>query len=607
MDIITDKKSIGEYLKLDSKIKNFVIPEYQRAYSWTIDDCEKLWQDINEFIDNSTIDGVIEDKNERVYFFGTIIGECDSSESCFKIVDGQQRTTTFLLLCKALLLRLTASLGKFPKTEASGRLKRELENSRDTIIEILYKVRDRDIDALLEDWNSVKKASILKNCSNNEQYSEDFYTILKSKSFEEISNNVIAFKKKKKEENRYTKFYLNFKYFYEVLAKINQDTQLDIFARTYLEKCQLIEIRSSDTEQAIAMFNSLNSTGQPLTDADIISADLYAKYKESDKKFDTLWKKLIETTNELEKENVISIDSVLQQYMYIHRAENNNTDTSTPGVRKYYKTLQKQLLDTPIELAGNFRKIADIWNKIYSDFSITKLILKFNSNIKLFLMSYLYRYDAESIDENLVIRISECLLRLFAALEIGESSYSTKYFKIFLFKENVNLVDKDCPIEKIEKDFHEHIKTSWKKEDLKEQFDEYDRNALVFLNEYLYTKEKNKDFVLDDSVNIEHIMPDSGRNIDTIRQDAGIDNEEDFHILVNKLGNKILLEEKINKSLGNDWFKTKISQDSKKSYSKSKYIIAKDIAVSGKSAWTKEDIDDATEKAIDRILKFIFA
>ena len=41
-------KKIGDYLKLE-KDTVFTIPEYQRAYSWGIDNCDKLWQDINNF------------------------------------------------------------------------------------------------------------------------------------------------------------------------------------------------------------------------------------------------------------------------------------------------------------------------------------------------------------------------------------------------------------------------------------------------------------------------------------------------------------------------------------------------------------------------------
>ena len=37
-------RKIGDYLKLEDDII-FTIPEYQRAYSWGIGHCDKLWQD----------------------------------------------------------------------------------------------------------------------------------------------------------------------------------------------------------------------------------------------------------------------------------------------------------------------------------------------------------------------------------------------------------------------------------------------------------------------------------------------------------------------------------------------------------------------------------
>ena len=42
-------RKIGDYLKLEDDTV-FVIPEYQRAYSWGVDHCDKLWQDIVDFV-----------------------------------------------------------------------------------------------------------------------------------------------------------------------------------------------------------------------------------------------------------------------------------------------------------------------------------------------------------------------------------------------------------------------------------------------------------------------------------------------------------------------------------------------------------------------------
>lgn len=89
-------KKIGDYLKLEEDTV-FTIPEYQRAYSWGIDNCDKLWQDINDFVESESKDR---------YFFGTIIINCQDNDTKYGLIDGQQRTTTFLLLLKALLVRI---------------------------------------------------------------------------------------------------------------------------------------------------------------------------------------------------------------------------------------------------------------------------------------------------------------------------------------------------------------------------------------------------------------------------------------------------------------------------------------------------------------------
>lgn len=103
-------------------------------------------------------------------------------------------------------------------------------------------------------------------------------------------------------------------------------------------------------------------------------------------------------------------------------------------------------------------------------------------------------------------------------------------------------------------------------------------------------------------------MSASGHNIEIIRKDAGFDNKEDFNSVVNTLGNKILLEEAINKSIGNEWFKTKKQNTVKNraGYKDSKYCIARELVNYKSDLWTVNDINKATDKIVTRILKFIF-
>jgi len=611
-DIDPKLKLISGYLKLE-KQQNFVIPEYQRGYSWDISQCDKLWQDIEEFIETNATDP---------YFFGTIIVDC-SQDNKFSLIDGQQRTTTFLLLLKALLIRIQEVLKEFKSDEASEALEEGLKENRNKIISILYKADVNDRTEILKNWDKVNGISILENLSINEQYKQEVKKIIESINYTAAEQSVDKIPRKQK-DNRYTKHFRNFKFFFGKLSD-KSESQLNRFANIFLEKCQVIEIRSWQIEQAITMFNSLNSTGMPLSDADIISAHLYSNADGDKNTYIDQWEKINKLANELSTRKIIDINSVLQQFMYINRSINKeyinikedgdiSVDVTTPGLRKFYKDEDeygikhpRKLLTKPMDLCTNLSNITNAWNEI-KDYPVVKLLLKCNENAKLYLSSYLYRFEIADISEAKVEDVCECLLRLFTVLELVDVGYSSSKFKTFLFSENIKLVDKTISIDTIKNDFNDHINKSWNEKDISEAISAYNKNLIVYLNEYLYTKSKSAKFDFAENVNIEHIMPASGRNITTIRQDAGIHDEDEFNSIVNKLGNKILLEEDINKSIGNEWFKTKKqnSINSKSGYKDSKYAIAVALTSYHKDTWTKDDIDIATNKAVERIVEFIF-
>lgn len=278
-DIEPKLKLIKEYISL-AQNENFVIPEYQRGYSWDIPRCDKLWQDIEDYIESGP---------EDPYFFGTIISDCSNSNE-FRLIDGQQRTTTFLLLLKAMLLHLQEVLHNFTHDDDSRALERGLTNNLQKIIELLYKADDEKVVKIEENWDAARGTEILLNKSINEQYKEELSKILDAKDFFEAEANVYKIPRRQK-DNKYTNFFRNFKFFYEKLRALNE-TKLNSFTKTFLNKCQIIEIRSWQIEQAITMFNSLNSTGMPLSDADIISAQLYSNAGDSRLTFNEQWERI---------------------------------------------------------------------------------------------------------------------------------------------------------------------------------------------------------------------------------------------------------------------------------------------------------------------------
>jgi len=584
-------KLLSEYLGLKDDVI-FHIPAYQRGYSWKKDQCDKLWQDIETYIESGGKDP---------YFFGTIIVDF-SKEPKMTLIDGQQRTTTFILLLKALLIRLIDTLSSIIKTDDTIRLIAGLESSRDNIIKILYKIEDEDIPDYLSDPTSFnEKINIVENNSINELHKDELNKIIKAKTFVEAEDAVYKFFRKQK-DNKYTNFFKNFKEFYNKSGELGE-TRLNEFCKTLLNKCQVIEIKSWQTEQAIVMFNSLNSDGLPLTDADIISAQMYSIGAEE---YMAKWSELKILSDQLNQENIIDLDSILAQFMYINRAIDGLDDVTMTGLRKYYTETKADLLSNPIELCDNLLKIANNWNKVKA-YPIVKLALKFNENIKFYLTTYLYRYKTEDITEENISELVKCLIRIFTILELVDSGYSSKNFKSFLFSENIKLVKESVNIEEILHDFNNHINTSWTKENLKLDIKEYDGNILVFLNEYLFATKNNKTFNIDGTIHIEHIMPSSGREKESIRVDAGIEKEE-FESIVNQLGNKCLLEANINESISNAWFKTKkqSSVSNKRGYKDSKFAIASSLVDYPKDMWDKTDIETTTDEASVRITDFVF-
>ena len=604
-------KKIGDYLKLEEDTV-FTIPEYQRAYSWGIDNCDKLWQDINDFVESESKDR---------YFFGTIIINCQDNDTKYGLIDGQQRTTTFLLLLKALLVRINIAIERTASDEDSASLCRGLQERRRRIMGILYKAETEDIsdkpDAA-KDAEICRRGIILENFSINEQYKTELSTILQATDYASAEARVIKIKYKQK-DNRYTNFFRNFKFFYGKISELS-DSQLNSIAKSITDNCEVIEIKSWQVEQAITMFNSLNSDGLPLYDSDIISAKLYAEAEKrgKEKEFADLWKQLNNCINELESTRIADINSILMQYMYYIRTVNKETisetgaiNVTTPGLRRYFTEVNKMPITDPIGMCSDMVKLVKVWKKV-SEYPQMKVLLKFNENTKLFLASYFFRFDEDNITEELVEPILECLLRLFSLLELVDVGYSSKYFKTFLFGAEVKLVSKSTTVDAITQDFNEHIRSNWDKETIWSALHDYDGNVLVYLNEFLFAKEKGLSFTLGTKYDIEHIMPYSGNNLQEIRKDAEIDSEEEFYGVVNKLGNKILLEEKINRAIGNEWFRTKVSTklENKTGYIDSKYPIARALVSKYQSAnkpyWKKDDIMSATDKASDRIVRFIF-
>ena len=86
-----------QFTQLINGSHQFIIPVFQRDYSWTTDECEQMWHDISRAGEGTADSG---------HFMGSIVyvgtGTAGAAFSSWLVIDGQQRLTTLILLLTAL-------------------------------------------------------------------------------------------------------------------------------------------------------------------------------------------------------------------------------------------------------------------------------------------------------------------------------------------------------------------------------------------------------------------------------------------------------------------------------------------------------------------------
>src|SRR6266446_9679509 len=92
------KATEAKLLEFLKKSPQFLIPIYQRTYSWSEKECGQLWDDILRTGRNDAV---------SAHFVGSIVYVekglySVSSQSPLLVIDGQQRLTTVTLLVEAL-------------------------------------------------------------------------------------------------------------------------------------------------------------------------------------------------------------------------------------------------------------------------------------------------------------------------------------------------------------------------------------------------------------------------------------------------------------------------------------------------------------------------
>jgi len=164
------------------------------------------------------------------------------------------------------------------------------------------------------------------------------------------------------EKGRKDTYSENYKLFVELIEDYaSKEPELFYwFIQNVLNRAILLPITADSQDTALTIFSTLNDRGLALSDADIFKAKIYNYIDNSQKKdFIEEWKLIDESASNANE----SIQKLFYYYMFYLRAKENDRNTTTPGIRKYYSQNQFEKLYQS-DLLTNLRLLVSLWTVI---------------------------------------------------------------------------------------------------------------------------------------------------------------------------------------------------------------------------------------------------
>lgn len=307
--------------------ETYVIPMYQRPYSWGFDQLYELYKDLMSAYNE-----------DEPYFLGNIImarSKDYSNDGKSSVVDGQQRIITIWTLIKVLSLYLPdinslqralyvvpwSGKDQLPKIES-----KIFENNDDDAIDSIFKYDKEKIES---------RYKAVATCDGiNERKCES-----------KVEHALL--------------------YFYQQFVALKDDKfDLAGFAQFLMRRVTMLPIvQSADGQEdaenkALTIFETINNRGMDLEDADIFKARLYdsAYTKEQREEFIAMWVDFKADCDELK----LSVDDIFRYYSHIIRGRQRIT-SNEKRLREFFSNEPFSPLKTL-----NYKEVLEDLNKILS-------------------------------------------------------------------------------------------------------------------------------------------------------------------------------------------------------------------------------------------------
>lgn len=552
--------------KLLNTSRQFIVPIFQRNYSWQKSQYEQLWFDIlraSKF------------KEKQNHFIGSIVyidmGTPAGRPQQLLLIDGQQRLTTISIL----LCAIKDYVQKF-------NLETKLINLAKIKNQFLYNSDEIDED----------RYKLLLNVQDKETY------------IKLIDNTIFTVNKPA------TNIIKCYEFFYERIEDfIKKYGQIDeIYAGIF--KLSLVSIsldKDSDNPQMI--FESMNSTGKDLSQTDLLRNYLLMDLtpEKQTRLYKTYWKPMEELFGEdIYKNDVNKFDYFIRDFLTL------KSDTGhICKINNVYENFKRYYLDNNCEkfavlkdlftyakyyacidlLQENDDELKLYWQefkkldshvvypfllKLYDDYSRQILIKEDFKKILQVVISYLWRRAICEIPTN---SLSKTFATLYQAVD--KDDYVNSIIKAFVFKSSYKRFSSDYEVrEKLQtKDIY-HFRL---RKYLLEALENYYHKEPIDLNTANYT--------------IEHIMPQNIEHNLSWQQMLGENWQEVHSLYLHTLGNLTITG--YNAEMSNKSFGEKVNGESGFKHSHLKLnesIVQCDV-------WNKKAIQRRTNILTDIILK----
>lgn len=521
----------------------YIIPQFQRDYSWEEEQWDDLWQDIDIMYD---------EKGE--HYMGYLVLQTKGKD-CL-IIDGQQRFTTITIIILATIKAIQKLINKGIDVDNNTQ---RLQTLKDTYI--------GNIDPVSLEYDNI----LILNRNNNNYY----------------KNYIVKLGELKYRNTSYTEKLMKkcFEWYENhLLNKFNTGEDYAKFITYIVDNLYFTIIKVSDEMNAFKVFETLNARGVQLSSADLLKNYLFSLVDNPSENPDRilhLEEKWSELTRNIQAEKLP--DFIRYYWNSKHKIVRSND--LFKAIRQNIKTDRNVF-----ELVDEMQKYSDIYMALRNEHDeLWHEYPEISKNIEIMKIFKIKPYSL--------------LMSAYKSLTIKEFEKILNYIIIIGFRYSIICGKNPNEIEKVYNRIANEIYQTKKFE--KSQLEEVYVKDEEFLSSFNYkdfnnTKnnkiikyilakyEKSKEggisiTLSDEQYTIEHILPQNPN------EEWG-ENNYNFDSLIYRLGNLCLLERKMNNDISNSPYDRKA-----KIYKNSNIKTTKEIPEQY-STWEASSINQRQQK-----------